>query len=116
MNTGLDKLKNRPSVLGFDLTTGEITCAVCHVTLTHEGDQLPGVPNGDINAAFLIALATNSTAGFVRLNINPLAPAHQGNGKVILDSNNQPLSLPDPIKFEQVVDDAILDVPQSLYL
>lgn len=38
-------------------------------------------------------------------------PKYRGNGKTIIDSNNQQVTLPDPQKFEAAFDDAVLDVP-----
>lgn len=93
--------------------SGDITCAVCHAALSPKGNVQDGVPNGDLNVPLFIALAPNSAAGFARLNFNPLDPKYQGNGKVILDSQNQPVELPDPDKFEKAFDSAVLDVPQG---
>ena len=108
--TGFDVLKG--GVLPIGLTPkGEITCAICHVALTPKGQQLKGVPNGDLAIPFLIALAPNSAAGFARLSLNPLDPRFQGNGKTILDSKGRSVKLPDPTIFEQVFDDLALAVP-----
>ena len=108
--TGFDVLKG--GVLPIGLTPkGEITCAICHVALTSKGQQLKGVPNGDLAIPFLIALAPNSAAGFARLSLNPLDLRFQGNGKTILDSKGRSIKLPDPTIFEQVFDDLALAVP-----
>lgn len=64
-----------------------------------------------MNISLLIALAPNTTAGFARLNLNPLDPQYQGQGKTIIDSHNQLVTLPDPQKFELAFDNAVLDVP-----
>ncbi len=89
---------------------GDITCALCHVTLNKTGSLLKGVPNTDLAIPFFIALAPNSAAGFARLDFNPLDPKYQGNGKQIIDSAGQLVTLPDPQKFEAAFDDAVLDV------
>ena len=108
--TGFDVLKG--GILPIGLTPkGEITCAICHVALTPKGQQLKGVPNGDLAIPFLIALAPNSAAGFARLSLNPLDPRFQGNGKTILDSKGRSVKLPDPTIFEKVFDDLVLAVP-----
>ena len=110
INTGLDVERgaNFPLGLQFD---GSLTCAVCHIVLSKNGKHLNGVPNSDLNVALLIALSTNTAAGFARLDLNPLDPKYQGNGKTIIDSQNKLVVLPDPEKFESAFDDAVLDVP-----
>lgn len=108
--TGLDVPRNGSFPIGLT-PEGNITCAICHVTQSPAGDRLDGVPNGDLNIPLLVALAPNSAAAFARLNINPLDPQYQGNGKTILDSNGQPVQLPDPQKFEEAFDRLVLQVP-----
>jgi len=110
IDTGLDIERKALFPVGLKLD-GNITCALCHVVVSPNSKRLKGVPNGDLNIRFLIALAPNSAAGFARLNLNPLDPQYQGNGKTIIDSRNQLVTLPDPKKFETAFDDAVLDVP-----
>jgi len=110
VNTGLDVEAGGNFPIGVNLSGG-ITCAACHVTLSKEGDRLDGVPNGDLNIPFLIALAPNSAAGFARLEIDPLDPQYQGNGKKIIGQNGQIVELPDPEKFEAAFDDLLFEVP-----
>jgi Di-haem oxidoreductase, putative peroxidase len=109
VNTGL-KVEKGGNILG-SAPNGDITCAICHATLSKEGKRLPGVPNGELAISLVIALAPNSAAGFARLNFNPLDPKYQGNGKTIIDSKGNSVELPDPDKLEQAFDDAVLDVP-----
>ncbi|NEP18335.1 MAG: hypothetical protein F6J97_15765 [Leptolyngbya sp. SIO4C1] len=92
---------------------GDITCAVCHASLLDGQQVLDGVPNGNLNVAFFIALAPNSAAGFARLAFDPLDPQYQGSGKTIIGSDGSLIELPDPVKFERAFDDAVLDVPQG---
>ncbi|MEW6492216.1 MAG: hypothetical protein AB1589_06835 [Cyanobacteriota bacterium] len=108
--TGLDVEKGAVLPVGLKLT-GDLTCAVCHAVVSPTGQRLKGVPNGDLAIPLLIALAPNSAAGFARLNLNPLDPQYQGNGKTIINSQGQTVKLPDPQKFEAAFDDAVLDVP-----
>ncbi|WP_017746601.1 di-heme oxidoredictase family protein [Scytonema hofmannii] len=110
INTGLQVEKGGTVPLGLT-PNGNVTCAVCHVTLNNKGERLTGVPNGVLGIPLLIALSPNTTAGFARLNFNPLDPQYQGNGKTIIDSKGQLVKLPDPQKFEQAFDNAVLDVP-----
>lgn len=110
INTGFDLERGARLPLGLT-SSGEFTCALCHVGVSKTGELLKGVPNGDLSIALLIALAPNTTAGFARLSLNPLDPQYQGNGKTIIDSHNQLVTLPDPQKFESAFDDAVLDVP-----
>ena len=110
INTGIDVEKGGKSFFGF-AENGGLTCATCHATLSSSGDRLTGVPNSDIDITFLLALAPNSASGFARLKFNPLDPNYQGNGKTIIDSKNNLVKLPDPQKFEDAFDDALLDLP-----
>jgi hypothetical protein len=109
INTGIDVEKGAKKFLGF--LGNDLTCAACHATLSPLGKRLAGVPNSDLNIAFLQALTSNSASGFARLNFDPLDPKYQGNGKTIIDSHNNLVKLPDPQKFEDAFDDALLDLP-----
>lgn len=110
IDTGLDVLLGATFPIGLK-PDGNFTCAVCHDVASQFGDRLKGVPNGDLDVRFLIALAPNSTAGFARLGLDPLDPKYQGNGKAIVDSRGNFVTLPDPQKFEDAFDDALLDEP-----
>ncbi|MEH2227712.1 hypothetical protein [Nostoc sp.] len=112
INTGLKVEKGGTFPIGLGITPKiDISCAVCHISLSNKGERLLGVPNGEIATPLLIALAPNTAAGFARLNFNPLDPQYKGNGKIILDSKGNKVELPDPEKFEKAFDDAVLDVP-----
>ncbi|WP_246275508.1 di-heme oxidoredictase family protein [Brasilonema bromeliae] len=110
VNTGLKVEKGRNFPIGFTSKV-DVTCALCHATLSDKSERLAGVPNGELAIPLLVALSPNTAAGFARLNFNPLDPQYKGNGKTILDSKNNLVELPDPNKFEQAFDDAVLDVP-----
>jgi hypothetical protein len=108
--TGLKFQKGQVVALG-SAPNGDITCAICHASLSSDGKTLSGVPNGELAVFLFVALSPNSAAGFARLNFNPLDPQYKGNGKIILDSKGNKVELPDPEKFEKAFDDAVLDVP-----
>ncbi len=110
VDTGFEVERGGVSPLGLK-PNGDFTCALCHVSLSKTGERLKGVPNGDLAISLLIALAPNTAAGFARLQLNPLDPIYQGNGKTIIDSQNHKVKLPDPQKFEAAFDDAVLSVP-----
>lgn len=107
--TGLKIPKGQSAALGIT-ASGDLTCALCHATLSNS-KVIPGVPNGELAIPLFIALAPNSAAGFARLNFNPLDPQYKGNGKTIIDSKGNKVELPDPQKLEKAFDDAVLDVP-----
>ncbi|MBD2440133.1 di-heme oxidoredictase family protein [Nostoc sp. FACHB-110] len=125
INTGLKVEKGSKFPLGLlpdeKTQTIGISCAVCHASVSNEGKRLAGVPNGELAIPLFIALAPNSSAAFARLNtqldpnnplnLNPLNPQYQGNGKTIIDSEGNLVELPDPQKLEDAFDDAVLDVP-----
>ncbi|OYD92165.1 hypothetical protein CDG77_14945 [Nostoc sp. 'Peltigera membranacea cyanobiont' 213] len=110
INTGLKIPKGQSVPLGFT-PRYDITCALCHATLSNESKVIPGVSNGELAIPLLIALAPNTSAGFARLNFNPLDPQYKGNGKTIINSKGYKVELPDPEKLEKAFDDAVLDVP-----
>ncbi|WP_289790795.1 di-heme oxidoredictase family protein [Chlorogloeopsis sp. ULAP01] len=110
INTGLKVEAGGTFPLGLK-SNGDITCAICHAVIDKNGKRLAGAPNGEIATPILIALAQNTAAGFARLKFNPLDPQFQGNGKTIIDSKGNLVQLPDPQKFEQAFDDAVMDVP-----
>jgi hypothetical protein len=112
VNTGLKMEKGGAFPIGLVVSSNiDISCAACHVSLSSNGERLLGVPNGEIATPLLVALASNSAAAFSRLKFNPLSPQYQGDGKIILDSKGNQVRLPDPKKFEDAFDDAVLDVP-----
>lgn len=111
INTGL-KVDKGGNIVG-SAPNGNITCAICHVTLSKEGKLLPGVPNSELAFPFLLALAPNSASAFARAKFNPLDPQYQGNGKTIIDSKGNLVKLPDPEKFEKAFDDALLGLPSG---
>lgn len=108
--TGFKVQQGQVVALG-NAPNGDITCAVCHASLSNNGKILAGVPNGELAIPLFIALSPNTAAGFARLNFNPLDPQYKGNGKTIIDSKGNKVELPDPEKFEKAFDDAVLDVP-----
>ena len=108
--TGLKIKQGQIVPIGF-APNGNLTCVLCHAGLSNDGQVLTGVPNGELAIPLLIALAPNTSAGFARLNFNPLDPQYKGNGKIIIDSQGNQVELPDPEKFEKAFDDAVLDVP-----
>ncbi|WP_347566377.1 hypothetical protein [Scytonema sp. UIC 10036] len=110
INTGLKVEKGSTTTLG-SAPNGNITCALCHASLSNEGKRLLGVANSEIAFPFFLALAPNSAAGFSRTKIDPLDPQYQGNGKTIIDSQGNLVKLPDPEKFEKAFDDILLDLP-----
>ncbi|OYD95629.1 hypothetical protein CDG76_11870 [Nostoc sp. 'Peltigera membranacea cyanobiont' 210A] len=109
--TGLKIPKGQSVAVGTTPNGGNITCALCHATLSSDGKTLSGVPNGELAIPLFIALSPNTAAGFARLNFNPLDSQYKGNGKTIIDSKGNKVELPDPEKFEKAFDDAVLDVP-----
>ena len=110
VNTGLKVEKGALFPLGIT-SNGNITCAACHAVVSPEGKSIAGVPNSIIATPLLVALAPNSSAAFTRLKFNPLDPQFQGDGKTIINSKGELVKLPDPQKFEQAFDNAVLDVP-----
>jgi hypothetical protein len=114
INTGLDVPPNTPFPVGL-LPTRNVSCALCHAAVSPTGEILKGAPNNDLGTSLIIALSPNTAAGFARLNFNPLDPRFrvQGTGKLILNSQEQTVQLPDPDLFEAAFDAAVLAVPSG---
>lgn len=74
LDTGLDVEAGALLPLGLR-PDFNITCAICHVTLDENGRRLDGIPNGDLNAAALVALTPNTASAVGRLSINVTDPA-----------------------------------------
>jgi hypothetical protein len=111
LDTGLDVEAGALLPLGLRADFN-ITCAICHVTLDANGNRLAGVPNGDLNAAALVALAPNTASVLGRLNVNVTdASLFTGLGKQVIDSRGAIVRLPDPDKLERRTDDVVLGVP-----
>ncbi len=113
--TGLDVEAGASLPVGL-LADGNITCGVCHSTLDSKtGKRLNGVPNGDLFTTLAFALAPNSASGFARVAIDPLAPALAGNGRTIINSRGELVTLPDPAKLEHAIDDFVFSVPAGQF-
>jgi hypothetical protein len=112
LNTGLDVEAGAllPVGLRADLN---ITCAICHVTLDENGRRLDGIPNGDVNAAALVAITPNTASVVGRLGVNVTDPSlyTAGTGKQVITSSGAVVRLPDPEKIERAADDVVLGVP-----
>ena len=113
--TGLDVEAGATLPIGLR-ADGNITCALCHATIDLKTrKRLDGVPNGDLFSTLFIALAPNSASGFARVAFDPLAPEFRGNGKTIINSLGQLVTLPDPVKLERAIDDFALSVPAGQF-
>ncbi|MDX2009295.1 MAG: hypothetical protein SFW67_03845 [Myxococcaceae bacterium] len=112
LDTGLDVEAGALLPLGLRADFN-ITCAICHVTLDENGRRLDGIPNGDLNAAALVALTPNTASAVGRLSINVTDPGLYvaGTGKQVITSTGAITRLPDPEKIERAADDVVLQVP-----
>lgn len=111
LDTGLDVQAGALLPLGLR-PDFNITCAICHVTLDANGNRLDGIPNGDLNAAALVAIAPNTASVLGRLNVNVTDPSiNTGLGAQILNSHGAVVRLPDPEALERRTDDVVVGVP-----
>ncbi len=112
LDTGLDVEAGALLPIGLR-ADANITCAICHATLDASGRRVEGVPNSDLNAAALVAIAPNTASVLGRLTIDVNDPAlyTAGTGKQIIDSHGRVVRLPDPEKLEALADDVVLQVP-----
>ncbi|MEM9862972.1 MAG: hypothetical protein AAF938_15360, partial [Myxococcota bacterium] len=112
LETGLDVEAGGLLPVGLRID-GNITCAICHARVDMQtGRAVDGVPNGDVNAAALVAIAPNTASVVGRLGIDLLDPAlFDGTGRIIIDSEGNEVELPAPHLVEAAIDDLILQVP-----
>ncbi len=113
INTGIDVAKGSYTPLGltFKYQDGRLkigmSCALCHATVDHRGRVMQGVPNQNLQAGTLLALAANSAAYFSHTDVNPIREYLKGD-KPVIDSGEKKTTLPDPDKMEREVDRALL--------
>src|SRR5690606_26761276 len=82
-----------------------VSCAACHATVDPQTNQvLEGVPNKDLNAGLLMALATNSAAYFTHADVKDLTPYVSDDARTVPTSDGLTAALPDPEKLEAAVD------------
>ncbi|MBI3546306.1 MAG: hypothetical protein HY081_06895 [Gammaproteobacteria bacterium] len=115
VSTGLDVEAGASLPLGI-LPDASFSCAMCHAAVDMTtGKRVNGVPNNDLNLGMLIATSPNDAAAFARISINPLDPALQGNGKTIINSKGELVTLPDPVKLETLFDNILLALPAGMF-
>lgn len=113
INTGIDVPKGSYTPLGltFKYQDGRLkvgmSCAFCHATVDERGKVMEGVPNQNLQAGTLWALASNSAAYFSHTDVNPIREYLKGD-KPIIDSSEKKTPLPDSKKMEEEVDRALL--------
>jgi len=117
MRTGLDVAAGNLTPVGFD--GGSVSCAICHASVDpNTGLQVVGRPNTDLDIALFLALSPNSASSFLKVNaseFDPMDPRYPRTGRRIIDSNNEMVTLPDPIAFEAAYDDFLLSVPKGSF-
>ncbi|OJF17332.1 MAG: electron transport protein [Bacillaceae bacterium G1] len=111
VDTGLDVPKGAWAPLGMPIKFSEgkikvgVSCAACHATVDPQTKQvLEGVPNKDLNAGLLMALATNSAAYFTHADVKDLTPYVSDDARTVPTSDGLTAALPDPEKLEAAVD------------
>ncbi|MCK6457812.1 MAG: hypothetical protein L6Q92_14940 [Phycisphaerae bacterium] len=115
IDTGADVAAGEAVPVGFE--NGNVSCAVCHAAVDPmTGQVVPGAPNLDLNLGLIIALSTNSAGVFLKLDqtaLDPLDPKYPPTGRLILDSKDNLVRLPDPVAYERSVDDYLLTIPRG---
>ncbi|MCK6486351.1 MAG: hypothetical protein HUU22_08570 [Phycisphaerae bacterium] len=115
IETGADVAAGELIPVGFE--GGTVSCSLCHASVDPiSGRMVPGAPNVDLNIGLFVALSSNTSAVFLRLNhreFDPFDPRFPRTGRRIIDSNGATVQLPDPVAFERAVDDFILTIPRG---
>lgn len=122
IDTGLDVAAGAHLPLGIKLTKLGmsikigVTCAACHSTVDPESHQvIDGAPNTDLNAGWLLAMATNSAALFLHTDVGPLASYVRDPSTRLRDSRGQLVTLPDAGVLEEAVDATLLQWPRGSF-
>jgi hypothetical protein len=96
LHTGIDVPRGAWAPLGMPMFVrggrilAGITCAACHSTVDREtGKVIDGAANLNLNTGLLLAMATNSASYFMHTDVDPR-------------------EVPDPVKLEEAVDEALL--------
>lgn len=110
LDTGADVATGELFPVGFE--GGNISCSLCHAAVDpYSGRAVPGMPNTDLNIRLFIAVSSNTSATFLRLNhadFDPFDPRFPMTGRRIIDSTGKTVQLPDPQAFEDAVDDFVM--------
>lgn len=113
IDTGFDVPKGSYLPLGFPIKFSKgrfkvgISCAACHATVSSTtGKVIEGATNQDLNAGLLLGLATNSSALFSHAKLTP---------SEINALTDHLKKLPDPKKFEDLVDRSFIQWPKGTF-
>ena len=120
IDTGIDVAKGAIVPVGFPLFVSEgrvrvgITCAACHATVDRDtGHVIEGVPNPDLDAGLLLALASNSSAYFPVAEIESIKDYIRDTDRTIKNSDGNKEILPDPVALEKAVDETLVKWPKG---
>ena len=120
IDTGIDIAKGAITPLGFPLSVSDgrvrvgISCAACHAAVDREsGMVMEGVPNSDLEAGMLLALATNSSAYFPVAEIESIQDYITATSKTNSNAEGEIDVLPDPDVLEKTVDETLIKWPKG---
>ncbi|MFC0562040.1 electron transport protein [Halalkalibacter alkalisediminis] len=120
IDTGIDVAKGAITPLGFPLSVSEgrvrvgISCAACHAAVDREsGMVMEGVPNSDLEAGTLLALATNSSAYFPVAEIESIKDYVRDTSPTVTNAQGEKEALPDPDALEKAVDETLVKWPKG---
>jgi hypothetical protein len=120
IDTGIDVPRGAYAPLGLaikkvgaSIKVG-ITCAACHSTLDPVSFEIVhGAPNNDLNAGWILAMASNSASFFVHADITSLDGFVTDDSATVRDSAGRLVKLPYPQALEDAVDAALLRWPKG---
>lgn len=93
-----------------------VTCAACHATVDPDsGLVVEGAPNTNLNAGFLLALASNSSAYFLHTGITSFEPYLKREPMAVLSSEGVYSQIPDPDLFESDVSERLARWPPGFF-
>jgi hypothetical protein len=118
IDTGLDVPAGAAGPLGMPIrqvgtrTYAGVSCALCHSSVDGVTFKVVhGMPNGDLNAGLLIALATNSAAFFTHADVPNPSAFNKDPARTVVGADGKPNLVPDPAALEERVDAALLKWP-----
>lgn len=122
IDTGLDVAPRAALPIGLPVKIGRngvrigVSCMLCHATLDPVTKKVvEGAPNSDLNAGFLMAMASNSAAYFTHTEVEKTARFFKEGMKQVVTTDGGKAVLPDPEELEKAVDETLAKWPKGSF-
>lgn len=122
IDTGLDVASKAAAPIGLPVKIGRngvrvgVSCMLCHATWDPVTRKVvEGAPNSDLNAGFLMALASNSAAYFTHTEVEQTARFFKEGKKHVVTTDGKSAALPDAEGLEKAVDETLAKWPKGSF-